>query len=61
MAGALGVQLGGVNFYGRRRAERPVLGDAEVPLSVRHVDRAERIMTAAYLMAIVGVVGILSW
>jgi adenosylcobinamide-phosphate synthase len=61
MAGALGVQLGGVNFYGGRRAERPVLGDAEAPLSVRHVDRAERIMTAAYLMAIVGLVGVLSW
>jgi hypothetical protein len=38
-----------------------VLGDAEAPLSVRHVDRAERIMTVAYLMAIVGVVGVLSW
>jgi hypothetical protein len=25
------------------------------------VDRAERIMTAAYVMAIVGVVGALSW
>jgi adenosylcobinamide-phosphate synthase len=61
MAGALGVQLGGVNFYGGRRAERPVLGDGEVSLSVRHVDRAERIMTAAYLMAIVGVVRVLSW
>jgi len=61
MAGALGVQLGGVNFYGGRRAERPALGDAEAPLSARHVDRAERIMTAAYVMAIVGVVGALSW
>jgi len=61
MAGALGVQLGGVNFYSGRRTERPVLGDAEASLSVRHVDRAERIMTAAYLMAIVGVVGVLSW
>jgi len=57
----LGVQLGGVNFYGGRRAERPVLGDAEAPLSARHVDRAERIMTAAYVMAIVAVVGALSW
>ncbi len=59
MAGALGVQLGGVNYYGGRRAERPVLGDAAVPLSIRHVARAERIMTVAYLMAIAGSVGYL--
>jgi adenosylcobinamide-phosphate synthase len=54
MAGALGIQLGGVNFYGGRRAERPVLGDAGGPLSVGHVDRAAHIMTVAYLMAIAG-------
>lgn len=52
MAGALGVQLGGVNFYGGRRDERPPLGDAVMPLSLRQLQRAERIMTAAYVMAI---------
>ena len=52
MAGALGVQLGGVNFYEGRRAERPVLGDAETALSVMQVDQAASIMTVAYLMAI---------
>jgi adenosylcobinamide-phosphate synthase len=56
MAGALGVQLGGVNSYGGRRAERPVLGDAESALSFMQVDRAVSIMTVAYLMAIVGAV-----
>ena len=61
MAGALGVRLGGINFYGGRRAERPVLGDAEAPLSVGQVDRAQRIMTVAYVMAIVAVAGVLSW
>jgi len=54
MAGALGVQLGGINFYGGRRVERPLLGDPGAPLSVGHVDRAAHIMTVAYLMAIVG-------
>jgi len=54
MAGALGIQLGGVNFYGGCRADRPVLGDAETPLSVRHVDRASQIMTVAYLIAVAG-------
>jgi adenosylcobinamide-phosphate synthase len=59
MAGALGVQLGGVNFYGGHRNERPVLGDAETGLSVGQVDRAMYIMTVAYLMAIAGAVGVL--
>jgi adenosylcobinamide-phosphate synthase len=54
MAGALGVQLGGENFYGGRRADRPLLGDAQEPLSLKHVDRARRIITVAYLMAIAG-------
>src|SRR5262249_48353523 len=56
MAGALRVQLGGVNFYGGRRAGRPVLGDAETALSVMQVDQAAYIMTVAYLMAIAGAV-----
>ena len=59
MAGALGVQLGGANSYGGRRAERPVLGDAEMALSMGHVVRAERIMTVAYLMAIAGLAAVL--
>jgi adenosylcobinamide-phosphate synthase len=52
MAGALGIQLGGVNFYGGRRADRPVLGDADTALAVIHVDQSAYIMTVAYLMAI---------
>jgi adenosylcobinamide-phosphate synthase len=52
MAGALGVQLGGENFYRGLLSHRPFLGDVEEPLSVKHVDRAKRIMTVAYVMAI---------
>jgi adenosylcobinamide-phosphate synthase len=52
MAGALGVRLGGVNYYGGSRNERPVLGDGGTPLSVRHLDRAQSIMTVAYVLAI---------
>ena len=52
MAGALGVQLGGVNVYAGYREERPVLGDALTPLSLLQLQRAERIVTVAYLMAI---------
>ena len=61
MAGALGVELGGVNSYGGHRAMRPVLGDGEEVLSTRHVDRATSLMTVAYLIAIAGSVRILWW
>jgi adenosylcobinamide-phosphate synthase len=56
MAGALGVQLGGVNFYGGRPAERPLLGDAESSLRVTHVGRAVSIMTVAYVLLLMGAV-----
>jgi adenosylcobinamide-phosphate synthase len=59
MAGALGIQLGGANWYGGSRTDRPLLGDAEAPLTVRHVERAEQIMTVAYLIAIAAAVRIL--
>jgi adenosylcobinamide-phosphate synthase len=59
MAGALGVQLGGVNYYGGSRDERPVLGDAGTPLSVGHLDRAASIMTVAYALAIAASVSVL--
>jgi adenosylcobinamide-phosphate synthase len=59
MAGALGVQLGGVNYYAGSRDERPVLGDGGTPLSVRHLNRAESIMTVAYVLAIAASVSVL--
>jgi adenosylcobinamide-phosphate synthase len=56
MAGALGVQLGGVNFYRGRPSTRPLLGNAESPLTVRHVSRAVQIMTLAYVLSLIGAV-----
>jgi adenosylcobinamide-phosphate synthase len=44
MAGALGVQLGGVNYYDGQPLEKPTLGDALVPLSVRHIPLANALM-----------------
>ena len=54
VAGALGVQLGGLNFYFGQATEKPRLGDAIEPLSSRHVVRAVRLMwlTCGLFMAV---------
>jgi adenosylcobinamide-phosphate synthase len=44
MAGALGVELGGVNYYGGQPLERPTIGEAIVPLSARHIGLANILM-----------------
>ncbi|HKT35062.1 MAG TPA: adenosylcobinamide-phosphate synthase CbiB [Nitrospira sp.] len=59
MAGALGVQLGGVNFYEGLRLDRPLLGDAIEPLSIQHLEKAQRVMTLAYLVAVMASVRLL--
>ena len=58
MAGALGIQLGGTNFYAGLRHDRPLLGRKE-PLLAAHIDRVQQIMTVAYLIAIAACLGIL--
>lgn len=60
MAGALGVQLGGLNTYEGAPIERPRLGDACEPLVPSHIRLALRVMTAAYLLAIACAMGF-SW
>lgn len=59
MAGALGVQLGGVNYYEGSANERPRLGDDLESLSARHITSARQIVTVAYVLAIGGVAGYL--
>ena len=44
MAGALGVQLGGVNRYDGLSLERPCLGDPVQPLTQAHIGRALALM-----------------
>jgi len=59
LAGALGVQLGGVNVYDGVAQARPYLGDVVDCLSIYHIARAKRIMTTVYLLAVVTAVGYL--
>jgi adenosylcobinamide-phosphate synthase len=47
MAGALGVQLGGVNVYAGVPSERPRLGDPGVPLASNHIAAALRLLVLA--------------
>jgi adenosylcobinamide-phosphate synthase len=60
MAGALGVQFGGTNFYGGDRSERARLGDPLMPLSPCHITAALRLMAVASLMAVILAVAILA-
>lgn len=46
VAGALGVQLGGLNFYNSFPAQKPFIGDNLYPLAVKHIRESIRI---AYL------------
>jgi adenosylcobinamide-phosphate synthase len=43
-AGALGVQLGGTNFYQGEPLEKPTIGDALTPLCARHIRKANALM-----------------
>ncbi len=52
VAGALGVQLGGVNYYFGRASERPRLGDPVQPLARRHIGQANRLMLATSALAL---------
>ncbi|MFO0773777.1 MAG: adenosylcobinamide-phosphate synthase CbiB [Nitrospiraceae bacterium] len=52
MAGALAVQLGGVNWYDGVPHERPSLGDAVRPLDLQTLDEAMRVMAATSLIVL---------
>lgn len=50
VAGALGVQLGGLNYYQGRPSRRPLIGEARQPLRREHITRAVCLMAAATLL-----------
>jgi len=59
MAGALGIQLGGINYYEGMPQARPFLGTAIEPLAVRHIAQAKQVMTAASLLGLAAAWGFL--
>jgi adenosylcobinamide-phosphate synthase len=52
MAGALGVQLGGLNRYDGLPIERPCLGDPDQPLTRTHIGMALTLMLWASLLGV---------
>jgi len=54
MAGALGVQVGGTNYYDGQPLPKPTIGDPLVPLAARHIVLANALMftTAGLFLAI---------
>lgn len=54
MAGALGVELGGANYYDGQLLEKPTIGQAIVPLAVQDIKLANVLMfvTAGLLLAL---------
>jgi adenosylcobinamide-phosphate synthase len=61
MAGALGVQLGGINCYDGLPIERPCLGDANQPLTRAHIGNALTLMIWTSLAGALLGVGWLLW
>jgi adenosylcobinamide-phosphate synthase len=61
MAGALGVQLGGINRYGGLPIECPCLGDPDQPLTRAHIDLALTLMLRTSLAGVLLGMGWLLW
>jgi adenosylcobinamide-phosphate synthase len=58
MAGALGVRLGGLNYYFGQPSRRPTLGDAHVTLARAHLGEATRLMLFTGALAAVVFLGL---
>lgn len=58
MAGALGVQLGGPLFRKGVLTELPTLGDALAPLEIKHILKANAVMFASSLTAVIVFTGV---
>ncbi len=61
MAGALGVQLGGMNYYDGLPVERPCLGDPVQPLTRAHIGQALALMIWTSFIGMLLGIGWLLW
>lgn len=59
LAGALGVRVGGVNYYQGQPVHMPAMGDPERPLEPRRIIEAVRLMYAASLTGWVMAMGLM--
>ncbi len=61
VAGALGVQLGGINFYGGKASRKAALGDAVFPLERGVFRRVRVLLYASEGLFIAGILGCAAW
>ncbi len=61
VAGALGIQLGGVNFYQGERVEKPCIGMDLQKSSIEDIAKTHRLMFAASLAALVLLLILREW
>ncbi len=59
MAGALGVQLGGRNYYFGQPSQRPTMGDPLRPLARRDIIRVNALMFVTYSLLLAGCLALL--
>lgn len=59
MAGALGVRLGGVNFYNSAAQVEPYIGDVACPLEARHILESIRIVYVSSFLALISGIGLI--
>ena len=57
VAGALGVRLGGLNYYFGRPISKPTIGDPTAPLTGEHIPRANALMFATLCVFVAVCVG----
>jgi adenosylcobinamide-phosphate synthase len=57
-AGALGVQLGGMNFYMGAPSEKPLIGEAKRTLTTKSIENAVTLMYAVFFLMVVVSIGI---
>jgi adenosylcobinamide-phosphate synthase len=65
VAGALGIQLGGVSYYGGQPSNKPTLGDPLVPVSAGHIAEANTLLLVTSGLALALFLGarlaVLNW